>query len=299
MKKIKQLQIWTRIPNSEQEQLTECSRYDDKGQLLFHESFTINGQLQGREVYEYDAEGKLISEYYNFSGKDWDEVHQYEYGADLKPISKTIKYADGSHTKFQHQYDTEQRTLVIEALGADGDQEEKIVREYDENGLLIREDSYRWGDLRTSNLYLFDDQKRLIVEEQHDVDGLIERKEVIYFESGKTKERRVFDRKMQLSAIIQNEVDEQGRVIKQTSKDRNLPYNNFVLQHSYNEEERQQVTKVIDAQGGLVSEKTLWHDADGMVVKEQIKSRKTSQFDLSRDHNAKDELLRYNYEFWD
>ncbi len=134
----------------------EESYYDDNGIMIrFRRSSSVSAEVSTTE-YEYDAQGRLLKETVTIENNG--EVTLVHVNENFYENDLLVK--------------TDQTSTMIPSLEPYNEGCRVIYYEYDDKGLLIKEDTYyKSGAFLQERVYIYDDKGNLLAEVDNDVDG--------------------------------------------------------------------------------------------------------------------------------
>lgn len=168
--------------------------YDESGNVIWWHIFTYNlkgkeasvtayngaGEETGRIDRTYDEEGRATNGYWFNHNEGRIGLSKYSYEGE-----RCVRYEDYEDTEGKilsvyetYEYDANDRQIKINRYNADGTMFEYTVPEYNEKGLMVRENKYRdLGDgftLANYETWEFDENGNCIECEYYAADGTLE-----------------------------------------------------------------------------------------------------------------------------
>lgn len=130
--------------------------YDGNGNLI-KESYDYNADGMPDEVYEYNSDGNITNEYYEYDADGViDETYKYEYDANGNEIKSLADYDnDGTPDRIStYEYDSNgNRTRRSIDKDGDGSLDEVYEYKYDDNGNRLKESYDKEADGTPDRIY--------------------------------------------------------------------------------------------------------------------------------------------------
>lgn len=163
---------------SSQDGLEYRAQYDDQGRIEYEVNF-LGPESDGHE-YTYDQQGRCSSQYigatYGYSNREYDEqgrlTLEVQYGDDNEYYREAVRYNEYSdivekvcvdqgiyESVYTYEYTYLDGKWTQQTVCCDGQQIEKTVRTYDNDGRLLKEAGTDW-DIT----YAYDAQGRLLTK---------------------------------------------------------------------------------------------------------------------------------------
>lgn len=199
-------------------------------------------EIQHREVYEYDEEGREIREYLYYGPGDTPvTIMDSEYNEK----GQMIRCYDARECfeEYKYEYDANGKLIKVVSI-QDGIENKTICYEYDSNGLCIKEISS-------------DDDGVVdrIIEKTYDTCGNIIRESML-FENGDIK-----------NSNFLYQYDEENRILKEVSSSENTSY---FYQYQYDGDGTLMKKIEISSDGNRGNLRTYFYDDNGNITKELI-----------------------------
>lgn len=275
---------------AEDEHLESNTTLDESGNTLLEEKFNVDGELEERNTYTYNPEGKLMEHSLLYAVEDVTEKRILKRDEKGRLIVETKYYGNESGEHTEYVYDEK------------GEPVER--KNYDEEGNFISVDKFSYNEKGglSEQVKLGPDQK---VEEktvfQQPDDKTIEQLE--YEGSEKLKNKTVIrfnDAGKELSSVqttpegklisgVYSVYDENGNLLERQYKD----FYSKTIRYQYDEQSRLIMQELFDGNGMLLRKNMYAYDDDGNMSLEQ-----TYEMDTSRGGRDKHFETRYEYEFY-
>jgi hypothetical protein len=138
------------------------TEYNSKGAIISQSSYTSDGLLVEKMAFEYDEQGRIITQYYFTESDEPSEVVEYLRNDKGLLIKDVKKYLDGSFDTSTYLYDDQERLTEKITVDDDGmtDLHEKFL--WKDKLLLKHEATDAEGNIISSEEFKYDDKGNVI-----------------------------------------------------------------------------------------------------------------------------------------
>jgi hypothetical protein len=230
-----------------------------------------DGNVQQETVFEYNAQGFLISEILKEADGNVVERKTYEPDEELRIKKEYIHYADGSYDVIEYHYDGS--GLLVKKVQSDneGAVEHFVEYEYDK-GQVISEVSFdEDGDMVSQILYEYDDDGLLdekIIQNSGENEKLTH--SYVYNDEGHREAIYSYDGTGELIEKFKFTLDDKGRtvgVIEENKQKKNR------ISIEYDERDHLIGQEEYDLRGELVSKVRRYYDQDGLFQRSEVTAK--------------------------
>ena len=296
-KKIKTEKIYraTAIPdrefefNRDESLLQSKNEYDPDGNLILEITFNAAGNINEKNEYKYDAQGRQeISIIYSEEDEPLETRRTY-YDEDGNVLKEEIIYLDGTVDSTEYHY---KEGLLIDKVQKT-DEEEIESREtfnYEDGRMVLYEKFNEDGKMvyQLKNTY-----KQSMIEETEirSLENEQPSRQVIHYnKAGRRKEELHYDHRDRLVSRNQYEEDDQGRIIR--VKEENVGSKNLT-ELMYDEQGRPKSQVETDVNGETVSQIERFYNDEGRMRQARVLYREPITGTLQENY------LVYEYDYFD
>jgi hypothetical protein len=163
----------------------KTSEYDDEDKIILESGY--DGTAPFKTVFIYNSENKITQIDY-YSGDILDERRMYEYSGN-KATVKVLHRGKDLKSTVKLIYNNKGEILKETTFSLEGIELENRVLEYNEAGLISKEEKYREGELSYRYTYTYDSNNELIVvSEDSKSKGKFDKKVYSYDSKGRVAE---------------------------------------------------------------------------------------------------------------
>jgi hypothetical protein len=276
------------IQDSEPEYLESVVKLDDKDNLLAEEKFDNQGELEERNTYNYDGNGKLLEHILFYAVEDATERRVLKRDEKGRVIEEVKMYGADAGDKSTYSYND--KDLLIEKGS------------YDEEGVFMGREQF-----------IYDDKDSLAEHHKYDADNKLEERSVFVQKEDKSIELLQYDGKDKLvsktitkltedgkeqSSVqttadgklissVDSVFDEKGNVKERHFKD----FYSKTMRYEYDDQNRCIMQELFDGSSVLLRKNIYEFDDAGNLVKEN-----TYEMDTTRGGRDMHFETRYEYE---
>lgn len=264
---------------------------DEKGNTHEEVKFDSTGEVEEKNSYEFDSNGKLISHTLLYAVDNVTEKKVFKRNEKGLLISEIKYYGDDAGEKTEYEYDEKDNVTAIIHYDEEGAFSSREEMRYDEKGSLSERISFDAGKNIISSLKFTSPENNTIEETEFDSSDNLLSKSVIKFDD-KGKELSTIQTNLQgkLVSAITNIYDDRGNITEKIYKD----FYSKKLKYDYNEKDQLISQELFDDSGLLLRKNLFEYDDEGNVIAEQ-----TYEMDTARGGRDKHFGTRYEYEFFE
>jgi hypothetical protein len=274
----------------EEEYLESDIELDENGNTLVEIKFSDDGEMEEKNSFRYNQEGKLLEHILLYAVEDVTEKRMLTRNEKGLLLSEVKYYGDDSGERTDYSYDEKDNLIERKYYDEEGEFIGKENFKYDENGSLTEHIKYTNTDAIEEHITFLKPRDRTIEQVQHNPDGSLQSRTIITFnEEGKeiSSEQKTADGKL-ISAVT-NVYDDNRNVIERQFKD----FYSKTLRYVYDEQNRCIMQELFDGNGVLIRKNMYAYDEEGNVADEH-----TYEMDTTRGGRDKHFETRYEYEYW-
>ena len=274
----------------EEEYLESFTELDENGNTLAETKYSDDGEVEDKNTYRYNSDGKLLEHTLLYAVEDVTERRMLTRNEKGLLLSEVKYYGDDSGEKTDYVYDDKDNLVERTYYDEEGVFVSKENFKYDDKGSLIEDIKFDANNNieEHSTFKQLDDKS--IEQIQHNPDGSLASRTVIRFDdNGKelSSEQTTHDGK--LISSVANVLDERGNVVERHFKD----FYSKTIRYVYDENNRVTMQELFDGNGTLVQKNLYAYDEDGNTI-----DTHTYEMDTTRGGRDKHFQTRYEYEFW-
>lgn len=264
---------------------------DQKGNTHEEVKFDSSGQVEEKNSYEFDSNGKLISHTLHYAIDNVTEKRVLTRNEKGLLISETKYYGNDQGEKTEYEYNEKDNVTAIIHYDEEGIFSSREEMKYDEKGSLAERTSIDAEKNILSSLRFSSPENNTVEETEFDSSNNILTKSVIKFDdNGKELSTIQTNPQGKLISAITNIYDERGNIVEKIYKD----FYSKKLKYAYNEKDQLISQELFDDSGLLLRKNLFEYDDEGNVVAEQ-----TYEMDTARGGRDKHFGTRYEYEFFE
>ncbi|MFD2099728.1 hypothetical protein [Flagellimonas iocasae] len=155
-------------------------KYNGEGNLIEILNLNRSGNITSKEIYELDDEGFMKRKTtLDGNGKILEKspLHQYQFNNQGKVISEEYNNSIGVF-KVTHVYD-DNGNEILKTFYQGGEVSNKYVKSYDYKGRIVKSDVYDYSSLTSSVQYKYDFSDNIIYSEFINLSGFLKVKEIV------------------------------------------------------------------------------------------------------------------------
>jgi YD repeat-containing protein len=275
---------------AETEYLESVTELDENGNTLIELKYSEDGEMEEKNSYRYNPDGKLLEHTLLYAVEDVTERRMLTRNEKGLLISEVKYYGDDSGEKTDYVYDDKDNLIERTYYDEEGVYVSKENFKYDDEGSLIEDIKYDANNAIEEHSTFKKIDDKTIEQIQHKPDGSLASRTLIKFDdNGKelSSEQTTSDGK--LISGVTNVLDERGNVIERHFKD----FYSKTIRYVYDEQNRCTMQELFDGNGTLIQKNMYAFDDEGNLV-----DTHTYEMDTTRGGRDKHFQTRYEYEFW-
>jgi hypothetical protein len=274
----------------EEEYLESDIALDDKGNTLTEIKYSADGEMEEKNSYRYNQEGKLLEHILLYAVEDVTEKRVLTRNEKGLLLSEVKYYGDDSGDRTDYAYDDKDNLIERKYFDEEGQFSGRENFKYDENGSLTEHIKYTSTDAIEEHMTFNKIDDKTIEQVQHNPDGSLQSRTLLKFnDEGKETSSEQTTAEGKLISGVNNVYDEKGNVIERHYKD----FYSKTIRYVYDEKNQCTMQELFDGNGTLVRKYLFEYDEEGNVVDEH-----TYEMDTSRGGRDKHFETRYEYEYW-
>lgn len=275
---------------AEEEHLESNIELDTNGNTLSEEKFAADGELEERNSYVYNTEGKLLEHTLLYAAEDATEKRVLKRDEGGKLLIETKYYGDDSGEHTEYVYDEKGEPIERRNYDEEGGFLSKDVFKYDGKGGLSEQVSYDGDDkIISRTTFTSPDEKTVEQCEYEGNEKLISRTIAKFNEAGKETSSVQTTPEGKLIASVVSLFDEHGNVLERQYKD----FYSKTVRYQYDDQNRCTMQELFDGNGMLLRKNVYEYDEQGNISREQ-----TYEMDTSRGGRDKHFETRYEYDYY-
>jgi hypothetical protein len=275
---------------ADEEYLESDAELDESGNTLVETKYSEDGEVEEKNSYRYNQEGKLLEHTLLYAVDDVTERRMLTRNEKGFLLSEIKYYGDDSGERTEYVYDEKDNLIEKRHFDEEGVFVGKENFKYDEIGSLTEHIKYTNTDAIEEHYTFQKIDDKTIEQVQHNPDGSLANRTVIRFnDEGKelSSEQKTADGK--LISSITTVYDEKGNITERHYNDFYSKTNRYV----YDENNRCIMQELFDGNGTLVRKNMYGYDEEGNVISEH-----TYEMDTTRGGRDKHFETRYEYQYW-
>jgi uncharacterized protein YuzE len=263
---------------------------DEQGNPLLESKFDAEGQLEERNEFSYDNNGKLIAHTLFYAVDDVSEKKQFKRDDKGRLIEEVKIYGEDIGERIQYEYDEHGRICSIIRYDEEGDFDFRESLTYNLKGDMESRIKYGSNDrLIESFLFNFPDE-RTIEEKELDAAGKVVGVTLVKKdEAGREVSSVQTTAEGKLISSMLATYDVNGNVIQKQYKD----FYSKTVCYAYDESNRMISQELFDATGLLLRKNVYEYDEFDNLLTEKV-----FEIDASRAGRDKHYQSRYEYEYF-
>jgi hypothetical protein len=260
---------------------------DDQGNLLLEEKYDLEGELEERNSYTYDTNGKLLEHILLYAVEDATEKRVMKRNGKGLLLEETKMYGDDTGERTTYGYN--EKDLLIERINYD---EEGIFSgkeqfSYDENDSLAEHLKFDISGKLEEKFIFSQKEDKSLEQLQYDGTGKLISKNILKFtEDGKELSSVQTTNDGKLISSVENVFDDKGNIIEKHFKD----FYSKSVRYAYDEKNRCIMQELFDGNGVLLRKNMYEFDDADNLLKEN-----TYEMDTTRGGRDKHFETRYEY----
>jgi hypothetical protein len=190
------------------------TEYNTKGTIISQSSFTSDGLLVEKMAFEYDEQGRIITQYYFTEPDEPSEVVEYIRNDKGLLIKDVKKYLDGSFDTTTYLYDDQERLTEKTTVDDEGvtDLREKFF--WKNKSLVKHEAIDAEGNIVSTEEFTYDDKGNAIEHTQMDEESGENQRTVSTFDEANHKTGdELYDEEGDLMEKVTYKTDESGKLV--------------------------------------------------------------------------------------
>lgn len=275
---------------AEEEHLESNVELNENGDTLLEEKYAADGELEERNSYVYNSNGKLLEHALLYAAEDATEKRVLTRDDDGKLLIETKYYGGDSGEYMEYTYNDKGEPVERKNFDEEGNFISKDVFGYDEKGGLSSQVSFDEKEKVISRTTFSAADDRTIEQcEFEGNDKLVSRTVARYNDAGKEISSVQTTPEGKLISGIATAFDEKGNILERQYKD----FYSKTVRYQYDDQNRCIMQELFDGNGMLLRKNLYEYDVDGNLSREQ-----TYEMDTSRGGRDKHFETRYEYEFF-
>ena len=264
---------------------------DPSGNVTEEIKYDSNEEVEEKNSYEYNEQGKLLSHTLLYAIENVTEKRVLSRNDKGLLISEMKYYGSDSGECTKYEYNAKDNVSAIEHYDEEGQFLSREEIKYDDNGSLNERATYDASKKLIAKTTFTPPVENLVEEIEYDGSGKILHRTAIKFnEQGKEISTRQTTAEGKLISSVRNSYDERGNLIEKIHKD----FYSKTIRYEYNDKDLLITMELFDETGMLLRKNMYEYDDDGNVTTEQ-----TYEMDTTRGGRDKHYGMRYEYLFWE
>ncbi len=274
----------------EEEYLESEVEMDENGNLLTEIKYAEDGEMEEKNSFRYNPEGKLLEHTLLYAVEDVTERRMLTRNEKGLLLSEVKYYGDESGEKTEYAYDEKDNLIEKKYFDEEGVFTGKENYKYDDIGSLTEDIKYDAHDAIEEHSTFRKIDDKTIEQVQYKPDGSVLTTTIIKFnDEGKELSSEQTTANGKLISAVTNVFDERGNIIEKHFKD----FYSKTIRTEYDENNRQVMQELFDGNGMLIQKLMFEYDEDGNVI-----DTHTYEMDTTRGGRDKHFETRYEYGFW-
>lgn len=279
------------MKKADEEYLEFVAEMDESGSISSESKFDPHGELEERNTYVYDKQGKLLEHTLFYAIDDVTEKRILRRNDAGLLLEEVRMYGDDTGERIAYTYDSAGRVSSIVRYDEEGDFDyrEEISYDGDSDKLSGRAKFDKEGKAVEKLLYAQGTDKEIVETEYHP-DGSIKSTSTAHFDDNGREisvMQRMPDGKL-ISGVLTT-YDENGNILERQFKD----FYPKTMRYAYDDNNRLITQELYDGTGLLIRKNVYEYDEEGHLISEQV-----FEIDASRGGRDKHYGHRYEYEFY-
>ena len=275
---------------AEEEHLESNIELDEAGNAVLEEKFSSDGELEERNSFSYNKEGKLLEHSLLYAAEDATEKRILKRDDVGKLLVETKYYGEDSGEHTEYVYDEKGEPIERKNFDEEGTFISRDEFKYDDKGGLTEQRTTDADGSVTSRTTFANTDNRTIEQcEYEGSDRLVSKTVAKFNEAGKEVSSIQTTPEGKLIASIVSLFDEKGNVLERQYKD----FYSKTIRYQYDEQDRCIMQELFDGNGVLLRKNMYEFDESGNLIKEQ-----TDEMDTSRGGRDKHFETRYEYTYF-
>jgi YD repeat-containing protein len=264
---------------------------DEAGNVLSESKFSEEGELEEKNSYTYNSQGKLTGHVLLFAVEDVTERRELRRDDKGRLLEEIKFYGDDTGERTEYQYDDKDNVSSIVYYDEEGNFSSREEMRYNDDASLTERIRYDGENNVTERLSIgVASEEKQVEEIEFNPDGSVKSKALVKFnEAGKEVSSVQRTPEGKLISSVESTYDEKGNVVERRYKD----FYSKTLRYAYDEKDRLITQELYDGSGMLLRKNIYEYDEEGNVTAEQ-----TFEIDTSRGGRDKHFGTRYEYEFF-
>jgi len=275
---------------ADEEYLELTLLFDEGGNTTEEVKYTNDGQVEEKNSYEYNKNGKLLSHTLLYAVDDVTEKRVLTRDDKGHLLTEIKYYGSDSGERTDYEYNEKDNVKAIIRYDEEGEfiSREEII--YDEGTSLKERKTVDANGKLVSRITFSAPVNNEIEETEFNENDAVVSKTVIKFnDKGKEISVRQTNPQGKLISSVLNTYDENGNIIEKINKD----FYSKKVRYEYNDKNLLTSQEIYDENGLLLRKNMYEYDDDGNLAAEQ-----TYEMDTTRGGRDKHFGTRYEYEFY-
>jgi hypothetical protein len=274
----------------EQEYLESFIEMDENGNILTEVKHSEDGEMEEKNSYRYNQEGKLLEHTLLYAVEDVTERRMLTRNEKGFLLSEVKYYGDDSGEKTEYVYDDKDNLIEKKYFDEEGVFSGRETFAYDDIGSLVEDIRFDANNAIEEHNTFKKIDDNTIEQVQHNADGSMASRVIIKFnEEGKELSSEQTTSAGKLISAVTTVYDEKGNVTEKHYKD----FYSKTVRYVYDENNRVVMQELFDGNGMLVQKLMFAYDEEGNLI-----DTHTYEMDTTRGGRDKHFETRYEYEYW-
>jgi hypothetical protein len=264
--------------------------FDDKGNVIEESKFTSDGELEEKNSYEYNNDGKLLLHTLLYAVDDVTEKRVLTRNEKGNLISEIKYYGSDSGEKTEYEYNAKENVSAVIRYDEEGDfiSREEIIYD-DKDSLRERKTIDAKNNLISRISFTTPVNDEIEESEYNEKNEIVSTTTIKFNDKGKELTVRQTNPQGKLISSVLNTYDENGNIIEKINKD----FYSKKVRYEYNDKNLITSQEIFDENGMLLRKNMYEYDEEGNLIAEQ-----TYEMDTTRGGRDKHFGTRYEYEFF-
>jgi len=275
---------------AQEEHLESHIELDDQGNAVLEEKYDSTGELEEKNSFIFNKDGKLLEHTLLYAVDDVTEKRTLKRDDKGRLTEETKFYGDDSGEKTTYAYDDKDNLTERTYYDEEGVFSSREEFKFDEKGSLSEQLKFDVNNKLEGRSTFSQNEDKSIEQCEYDAAGKLQNRTVIKFnEAGKELSSAQTTPEGKLISGIDTVYDDKGNAIERHYKD----FYSKTVRSQYDENNRCITQELFDGNGTLLRKNMFEYDEEGNVIHEA-----TYEMDTSRGGRDKHFETRYEYEWY-